>query len=135
MPEEDRDSFLRARRVFQENAERSGPAAGASYTLIGAILLFGGSATLSIVARHVAVVSAGGLLLGLIVGFVDWPDRLEEMKPVGGWLAPSVAGWVIATALRSADAAWRASSGCSRRSLRCGSWVLVERAYRRDPAA
>jgi len=52
MPE-DKDSLARSFRYLQETVRRSGPAAAASYTLIGAIILL------------------GGLLLGLIVGFYD----------------------------------------------------------------
>ncbi len=37
-----KDRFLeRSTKALQENAERAGPAAGASYSLIGAILLLG----------------------------------------------------------------------------------------------
>jgi F0F1-type ATP synthase assembly protein I len=35
------DFLSRAARRLQENAERAGPAAGASYTLIGAIIVLG----------------------------------------------------------------------------------------------
>ena len=43
MPDDDPDLFLaRSLKYLQENIRRSGPAAGASYTLIGAILLLGG---------------------------------------------------------------------------------------------
>ena len=35
-------SFGRSARELQENAQRAGPAAAASYTLIGAIVLLGG---------------------------------------------------------------------------------------------
>ena len=35
-------SFERSARSLQENVTRSGPVAGASYTLVGAILLLGG---------------------------------------------------------------------------------------------
>lgn len=42
MPD-DRDLFLaRSLKYLQDNVRRSGPAAAASYTLIGAILLLGG---------------------------------------------------------------------------------------------
>ena len=34
--------LARAARSLQENAERAGPAAGASYSLIGALVLLGG---------------------------------------------------------------------------------------------
>jgi F0F1-type ATP synthase assembly protein I len=73
MPDDDRDSLLsRTTRSFQENAERSGPAAGASYTLIGAILLLGGIGYAVDSWRgsgHGFLLT--GLLLGIIVGFVD----------------------------------------------------------------
>jgi F0F1-type ATP synthase assembly protein I len=73
MPDDDRDSLLsRTTRSFQENAERSGPAAGASYTLIGAILLLGGIGYAVDSWRgsgHWFLLT--GLLLGIIVGFVD----------------------------------------------------------------
>ena len=73
MPHDDRDSFVsRTSRSFQENAERSGPAAGASYTLIGAILLLGGIGYAVDSWRgesHWFLLA--GLLLGIIVGFVD----------------------------------------------------------------
>jgi F0F1-type ATP synthase assembly protein I len=73
MAKNDDDSFLsRATRSFQESAEQSGPAAGASYTLIGAIILLGGIGYA--VDRWRGTSPWGllaGLLLGLIVGFVD----------------------------------------------------------------
>ncbi len=73
MPDDDRDSLVsRTSRSFQENAERAGPAAGASYTLIGAILLLGGigfAVDSWRGAGHWGLLT--GLLLGIIVGFVD----------------------------------------------------------------
>ena len=64
-------SFLaRSLKALQENVERSGPAAGASYTLIGAIVLLGGIGY--VVDRWVGTAPwflLTGLLLGLIVGF------------------------------------------------------------------
>lgn len=65
-------SFQRATESFQDNVQRAGPAAGASYTLIGAIVLLGGIGYAIDVWR-----GAGhwglfvGLLLGLIVGFYE----------------------------------------------------------------
>jgi len=71
MPDDDRSSFLaRSLKALQENVERSGPAAGASYTLIGAIVLLGGIGY--VVDRWVGTAPwflLTGLLLGLIVGF------------------------------------------------------------------
>ena len=69
--DDDRSSYLaRSLKALQENVERSGPAAGASYTLIGAIVLFGGVGYL--VDRWGGTAPwflLAGLLLGLVVGF------------------------------------------------------------------
>jgi F0F1-type ATP synthase assembly protein I len=70
MAEDKRDGLLeRSTRALQENVERSGPAAGASYTLIGGVIAFGaigygldrwlGSSPWCLI---------GGLLLGIVVG-------------------------------------------------------------------
>ena len=62
----------RAARALQENVARSGPVAGASYTLIGGILLLGaigygvdqwrGTSPWFLIA---------GLFLGIVVGFYE----------------------------------------------------------------
>lgn len=52
-------------RAFQENVQRAGPAATASYTLIGGILLLGG---LGYVADNTWGTSPWWLLIGLGVG-------------------------------------------------------------------
>ena len=52
-------------RAFQENVQRAGPAATASYTLIGGILLLGG---LGYVADNTWGTSPWWLLIGLSVG-------------------------------------------------------------------
>jgi F0F1-type ATP synthase assembly protein I len=73
MPEEDRDPFLaRSLSYLQENIRRSGPAASAGYTLIGAILLLGG-AGYALDARFGTSpwLLLAGLLLGLVVGFYE----------------------------------------------------------------
>jgi len=57
----------RATEQFQETAERAGPAAGAGYTLIGAILLLGGIGYAIDAWRGTA---PWGLLVGLLVGIV-----------------------------------------------------------------
>jgi F0F1-type ATP synthase assembly protein I len=69
----DRDLFLvRSLRSFQENVRRAGPAAGASYTLIGAILLLGGLGYAIDAWRGTSPwFLMGGLLLGIIVGFYE----------------------------------------------------------------
>jgi F0F1-type ATP synthase assembly protein I len=73
--------FARSLRAFQDSAQRSGSAATASYTLIGAIMLLGG---LGYVVDQWRGTSPwflfGGLLLGLVVGFYQlaktvWAQR------------------------------------------------------------
>ena len=71
MPDES-DFLARSFRYLQENVRRSGPAAAASYGLIGAIILFGGIGYA--VDRWQGTEPRfllGGLLLGLIVGFYE----------------------------------------------------------------
>ncbi len=52
-------------RAFQENLQRAGPAANASYTLVGGIVLMGG---LGYMADQWWNTSPWFLLIGLIVG-------------------------------------------------------------------
>ncbi len=72
MPDE-RDPFLaRSLHYMQENVRRAGPAAAASYTLIGAILLLGGIGLA--LDRWLATspwLLFGGLMLGMVVGFYE----------------------------------------------------------------
>ena len=73
MPEDDRGPLLqRSLEQFQKNVVRAGPAAAASYTLIGAILLLGGigyAIDRWRGASHWFLLT--GIVLGLLVGFVD----------------------------------------------------------------
>ncbi len=65
-------SFVRAARALQDNVARSGPVAGASYTLIGAILLLGGGGYL--LDRRLGTnpwMTFAGLMLGIVVGFYE----------------------------------------------------------------
>ncbi len=73
MADKDREPFLaRSARSLQENVERAGPAAGASYTLIGAIMLLGGIGYAVDYWRGTSPwFLLGGLLLGLVVGFYE----------------------------------------------------------------
>jgi F0F1-type ATP synthase assembly protein I len=69
MPKDDRGV---QHPVFQENVVRTGPVAAASYGLVGAILVLGGIGFAIDSWRgssHWFLLV--GLLLGLIVGFVD----------------------------------------------------------------
>lgn len=73
MADKENEWFLaRSLRVMQENLRRSGPAAGAGYTLLGAILLLGGIGYALDAWRGTAPwFLLGGLLLGLIVGLFE----------------------------------------------------------------
>jgi len=65
-------SFERSAQSFQDNVRQAGPAAGASYTLIGAIVLLGGIGYG--VDRWQGTAPWGlfvGLLLGVAVGFYE----------------------------------------------------------------
>jgi F0F1-type ATP synthase assembly protein I len=66
------NDLKRATESLQETAERAGPAAGASYTLIGAILLLGGLGYVVDVWRGTSPwFLLGGLLLGIVVGMYE----------------------------------------------------------------
>lgn len=70
MSEPDRTSSLvRALRAMQANVTGVGPAAGASYALVGAIVLFGGIGY-ALDARYGTspALVATGLLLGVVIG-------------------------------------------------------------------
>jgi F0F1-type ATP synthase assembly protein I len=65
-------SFKRSAESLQDNVRRAGPAAGASYTLIGAIVLLGGLGYG--IDQWQGTAPWGlfvGLLLGLVVGFYE----------------------------------------------------------------
>lgn len=65
-------SFARSAKSLQDNVTRAGPAASASYTLIGAIILLGGIGYA--VDDWQGTAPWGlfiGLILGLVVGFYE----------------------------------------------------------------
>jgi F0F1-type ATP synthase assembly protein I len=65
-----RFSLTRSIQVFQENVNRAGPAATASYSLIGAIVVLGGLGYAADRSFGSAPWGAfAGLMLGLVVGF------------------------------------------------------------------
>jgi F0F1-type ATP synthase assembly protein I len=65
-------SFPKAAKSLQENAQQSGSAAAASYTLIGAIVLLGGLGYAFDAWRGTAPWGLlAGLLLGIVVGFYE----------------------------------------------------------------
>lgn len=64
--------FARSAKSLQENATQAGPAASASYTIIGAILLLGGVGYA--VDAWLGISPWGlfaGLLAGIVVGFYE----------------------------------------------------------------
>ena len=66
------DDLQRATESFQETVERAGPAAGAGYTLIGAILLLGGIGYA--IDKWLGTSPwflVGGLMLGIVVGMYE----------------------------------------------------------------
>jgi F0F1-type ATP synthase assembly protein I len=73
MADRDREPFLaRSARSLQENAEHAGPAAGASYTLIGAIIFLGGIGYAVDRWRGTSPwFLIGGLMLGIVVGMYE----------------------------------------------------------------
>ena len=73
MDKNDSDPFLaRSTRQLQKSAEQAGPAAGASYTLIGAIILLGGIGYAIDRWRGTSPwFLIGGLLLGIVVGMYE----------------------------------------------------------------
>ena len=67
-----RFSLARATEALQDNVARSGRAAGASYTLVGGIIVLGGLGYLLdgwLGTRPWLLV--GGLLMGIVVGFYE----------------------------------------------------------------
>ena len=65
-------SFARSARSLQENVARSGAVAGASYTLVGAILLLGGIGYAVDLWRDTSPwFLVAGLTLGIVVGFYE----------------------------------------------------------------
>jgi len=73
MADKDQDPFLaRAAKALQDNAEQAGPAAGAGYTLIGAIMLLG---VIGYAVDRWRGTSpwflVGGLMLGIAVGMYE----------------------------------------------------------------
>ncbi len=71
MPDES-DHLARSFRYLQESVRKSGPAAAASYSLIGAIILLGGIGYVIDEWRGTSPwFLLGGLLLGMIVGFYE----------------------------------------------------------------
>ena len=73
LPDDDSGLFLqRSLKAFQDNLRRSGPAAAASYSLIGAIILLGGIGyALDAWLGTSPWFLLAGLLLGITVGFYE----------------------------------------------------------------
>ena len=79
MPQKDGFSLKRATKALQDNISHSGSAVGASYTLVGAILVCGGLGYLADQWRGTSPwLTVSGLILGIVVGFYElikttWP--------------------------------------------------------------
>jgi F0F1-type ATP synthase assembly protein I len=72
MVKKDPNSMERSVRAFQENVNRAGSAAGASYTLIGSVVVLGGIGYGFDQWRGTAPWGVfSGLMLGLVVGFYE----------------------------------------------------------------
>ena len=73
MAEKDGESNLaRSAKALQHNAEQAGPAAGASYTLIGAIIVLGGIGYAVDSWRGTSPwFLIGGLMLGIVIGMYE----------------------------------------------------------------
>ena len=64
--------FERAAKALQENVTRAGPAAAASYTLVGGIILLGGIGYAVDAWRGTSPwFLLGGLTAGIVVGFYE----------------------------------------------------------------
>lgn len=64
--------FERAAKALQENVTRAGPAAAASYTLVGGIILLGGIGYAADAWRGTSPwFLLGGLTAGIVVGFYE----------------------------------------------------------------
>ena len=65
-------SFSRSAQSLQENVARSGPVAGAAYTLVGGIILLGGIGYAIDAWQGTGPwFLIAGLLLGIVVGFYE----------------------------------------------------------------
>jgi len=73
MPNDNNDAFFaRSMRQMQDNMRRAGPAVAAGYTLLGAIIMLGGIGYAVDAWRGTSPwFLLTGLLLGLIIGFVE----------------------------------------------------------------
>ena len=73
MPKEDKPNFLaRSLKSMQDTTTSAGPAAAASYTLVGAVILLGGVGYgLDRWLNSSPWCLLAGLLLGMVVGFYE----------------------------------------------------------------
>lgn len=72
MPSDNDNYLARSFEYFQKIVRQSGPAASASYSMLGAIILLGGIGyILDRVFNWTPYGLLGGLLIGMIVGFYE----------------------------------------------------------------
>jgi len=82
MPKEDQSNFLaRSLKALQDTTTSAGPAAAASYTLVGAVILLGGAGYgLDRWWGTAPWCLLGGLLLGMAVGFYELIKSVSNRK-------------------------------------------------------
>ena len=139
MPD-DKDFLARSFRYLQDNVRRSGPAAAASYTLIGAIILLGGIGYAVDEWRGTSPwFLLGGLLLGLIVGFYDLAKTVFGRRRARGrgrvkavlWLASASVVSAAVLGARFGREVWLGMFAPL--IVVSATWVLTERVYRAHP--
>jgi len=82
MPKEDKPNFLaRSLKSMQDTTTSAGPAAAASYTLVGAVILLGGVGYgLDRWLNSSPWCLLAGLLLGMVVGFYELIKSVSNRK-------------------------------------------------------
>lgn len=76
-----RESLAAQAGELQANFQRSGSAAAASYTLIGAIVLLGGAGYLADLWLGTNWLLLAGLVLGIVVGFYELAKVVWRRTP------------------------------------------------------
>ena len=128
--------------ILQENVRRSGPAAAASYTLIGAIILLGGIGYAIDDWRGTSPwFLLGGLLLGIVVGFYELAKTVSGTGETGSGDAgrdgraasPALAGRAALFGARFGGKCWLGM--LAPLVVVSGTWVLTERTYQAQSRA
>ena len=122
--------------AFQENVSRAGPAAAASYTLVGALLLLGGLGYAArLLAGHVALVSPGGSAArdgGWILRTGE--NDLASMTPLWWMIGGSIGAWLIVTVAAPVPVNPELLWGMFGPLVSAvATWIVVARAQRLSP--